>query len=214
MTVIHCISGLGADERVFQKLAIPGVEFRYVPWPYLSRQDTMASYAAKLAALIPDSPSDKILGLSFGGMLASEIALTRPHQQVFLVSSCKAPEELPPLNFFLRFFARNGLVFMSILRLMQGIFGKMFGAATAEELKLVREVMADSDPHFVRCAGKVILDWKMSAPPRPDLIQIHGTADQILPPQFIHPTHWVQGGEHLMIYSRADEISSLIAAQL
>lgn len=214
MTSIHCISGLGADERVFQKLAIPGVVFKYVPWPFLDKHDTMRSYAEKIAALIPESPSDYVLGLSFGGMLASEIALMRPQQKVFLVSSCKSPAELPPLNPFIRFFARHRLVFMSALWLLQPRLMKMFGAKTPEEKKLVREVMADSDPHFVRLAGKVILDWKMNAPPRPDLVQIHGTADKILPPQYVHPTDWIEGGEHLMIYIRAAEVSAVIAQHL
>jgi hypothetical protein len=147
-------------------------------------------------------------------MLASEIALMRPQQKVFLISSCKSPSELPPLPAALRFFARHRLVFMSLLRLMQGRFMQLFGAKTPEEKKLVREVMADSDPHFVRCAGKVILDWNMSAPPRADLIQIHGTADKILPPQYVRPTDWIEGGEHLMIFSRAQEVCALIAGYL
>jgi pimeloyl-ACP methyl ester carboxylesterase len=214
MTTLHCISGLGADERVFQKLAIPGVVFKYVPWPFLHKRDTMRSYAEKIAALIPEGPSDHVLGLSFGGMLASEIALMRPGQKVFLVSSCKSPAELPPLNPVIRFLARRRLVFMGALWLMQGRLMKMFGARTWVVKKLVREVMADSDPHFVRLAGKVILDWKVTAPPRNDLVQIHGTADKILPPQYVHPTDWIEDGEHLMIYIRAEEVSAVVAQHL
>ncbi len=214
MTTIYCISGLGADDRVFKKLAIPGVEFRYVPWPYLDVKDNMRSYAEKIAALIPQGPTDMILGLSFGGMLASEIALMRPAQKVFLISSCKSPEELPPLNPVLRFFARNRLIFMSALTLLQWRFMTLFGVENEEERKMVREVMADSDPHFVRCAGKVIIEWKMKEKPRADLIQMHGTADRILLPQFVKPSIWIKNGHHLMVFSRAAEISNLIAQHL
>ncbi|MBS1615017.1 MAG: alpha/beta hydrolase [Bacteroidetes bacterium] len=214
MSIIHCISGLGADERVFKKLAIPGVEFRYVPWPYLDPKDDMLHYAEKIAALIPSGPDDHILGLSFGGMLASEIALMRPGQKVFLISSCKSPAELPPLNPVLRFFARNRLVFMGMLSMLQWRFMTLFGVENDEERSMVREVMADSDPHFVRCAGKVIIEWKMNQKPRPDLIQIHGTADRILPPQYVKPTIWIKNGHHLMVFSRAKEISALIAQYL
>ena len=47
-----------------------------------------------------------------------------------------------------------------------------------------------------------------------ELVHIHGTADQILPPETIHEAHWIKGGEHIMIYNRADEVSALINEHL
>ena len=82
MTTIHCISGLGADQRIFQKLQIPGAVLKPVPWPDFDKYDELACYAQKVAALIPEGPDEVILGLSFGGMLASEIARMRPSAKV------------------------------------------------------------------------------------------------------------------------------------
>jgi pimeloyl-ACP methyl ester carboxylesterase len=214
MITIHCISGLGADERVFQRLTIPGVHFRYVPWPYLDKHDEMACYAQKIAALIPQGPDDHILGLSFGGMLASEIALMRPAQKVFLVSSCKSPDELPEVSPILRFIGRNKLMPVGIATLPVKTLLNLFGAKTEEEKKLIRSILEDSDPHFVRCAFKVILEWKMRVWPRADLVHIHGTDDKVIPPDRVRPTHWVAGGGHFMIFSQAAEVSGLIARHL
>ncbi len=50
----------------------------------------------------------RLLGLSFGGMLASEIARMRPEQQVIIVSSAKSPAELEMPGKALQFIIHNG----------------------------------------------------------------------------------------------------------
>ena len=110
MPTIHCISGLGADQLMFSKLSIPGAELKAVLWPYFDKHDEMACYAQKIGAQIPEGPDEVILGLSFGGMLASEIARTRPGAKVMIVSSVKSPAELPPMAGWTKFLGRNSLM--------------------------------------------------------------------------------------------------------
>jgi pimeloyl-ACP methyl ester carboxylesterase len=204
MTNLYCISGLGADHRVFQKLRIPGATLHPVPWPYFDKHDELACYAQKVAAQIPNGPNDAILGLSFGGMLASEIARMRPAQQVFIVSSLKSSFELPPMGRFLQFVAKHRL---------RPLLNR-FGCHTEEERALLRSILEDTDSHFARCAFKAIVEWRSTTPVPDNIVHIHGTADQMIPPDNLKPTHWIEGGEHIMIYSRADEVSALIAQHL
>jgi hypothetical protein len=211
---IHCISGLGADHRVFQKLDIPGAILKPVPWPYFDKHDEMACYAQKVAAIIPDGPDDVILGLSFGGMLASEIARVRQSQKTIIVSSVKSPDELPPVSKTVRFIVEHKLMPMSIATMPAKPILHRFGAYTEEEMALVRSILSDTDPHFARCASKAIMEWQTRTPAPPDLVHIHGTADQMLKPDKLEPTHWVEGGQHMMIYSKAEEVSRLIARHI
>ena len=89
-----------------------------------------------------------------------------------------------------------------------------FGAYNEEEMDLVASILSDTDPHFARCASKAIMEWQSRIPAPAGIVHIHGTKDQLLLPDKIKPTHWVEGGEHMMIYSRAPEVSKLIAQHL
>ena len=77
----------------------------------------------------------------------------------------------------------------------------------------MRAILEDTDNHFARCALRSMIDWR-SMPPPADIVHIHGTADAMILPDNIHPTHWVKGGKHIMVYSRAAEVSALIAQHL
>ena len=213
MPTIHCISGLGADQRMFQKLNIPGAVLKSVPWPYFDKYDELACYAQKVAAQIPEGPDEVILGLSFGGMLASEIARARPSAKVVIVSSAKSSSEFPPGSWWIKFLARNGLMPVGIAKLPNSQMLERFGADTIEEKKLMRSILQGLDNHFTACALRAMLEWQ-STPAPEGILHIHGTADEMILPGKIKPTYWVKGGKHIMIYSRAAEVSALIAKHL
>ena len=213
MTTIHCISGLGADQRIFQKLQIPGAVLKPVPWPDFDRYDELPCYAQKVAALIPEGPEEVILGLSFGGMLASEIARMRPSAKVIIVSSAKASSELPPVSALVRFMGVNGLIPLALIKRPIAQVMERFGADTFEERKLVQSILQATDNHFASCAVRAMMEWQ-STPAPEGILHIHGTADAMIPPAKIRPTFWVEGGKHIMIYSRAEEVSALIAQHI
>ncbi len=48
MKHIYCLSGFGADERVFRKMNFPGHELHYIKWITPEKNDTAESYAKKL----------------------------------------------------------------------------------------------------------------------------------------------------------------------
>ncbi len=210
MPTIHCISGLGADQRMFARLNIPGATLKAVPWPYFDRHDELGCYAQKVAALIPEGPDEIILGLSFGGMLASEIARARPDARVIIISSAKSPGELTPMAGWVRFLGKRGLMPVGLAKLPNDEILKRFGAETSEEKALMRSILQDTDNHFAKCALKAMIEWQ-STPPPAGIIHIHGTEDAMIRPERVMPTHWIEGGTHIMVFSRAEELSAMIA---
>ncbi len=83
-----------------------------------------------------------------------------------------------------------------------------------EEHALIQSILEDTDPHFARCAFRALIEWQSSTPAPGNIVHIHGTADQLIVPDKILATHWVEGGQHIMIYNRADVVSTLIAQHL
>lgn len=212
MKNLYCISGLGADQRIFQKLDIPGVQLVPVAWPAFDRHDDMACYAQKVLAQIKEE-KPMLLGVSFGGMLSVEIAKQAPVQKVIIVSSAKTIDELPPVSAFARFMVHNNLIPVGLFKHFHKQMAERFGAVTEEEKNLLVSILHDTDNAFVKWAGHAMINWQNHQVPQ-GLVHIHGTADRLIPPTHIHPDYWVEGGSHFMIYNRAAAVSRIIASEL
>lgn len=212
MQQIYCISGLGADQQIFKRLTIKGATLVPVHWADYDNHDDLPCYAQKISAQIT-AENPVILGLSFGGMIASEIAKIRPVKQVFLLSSAKDATELPPVGGFVRFIVDHKLVPTSLSKIPNKVMYERFGVETDEEKKLLMDILRKTDGGFTRWALKSIINWQ-SRDHVDNIIHIHGTKDKMIFPEFVKPTHWIEGGTHFMTWQRAGEISTLIDQQL
>ena len=91
---IYCISGLGADGRVFDRIAINGHVLHTLSWVSPGKKESITSYAFRMAEQISeDRPI--VLGLSFGGMLAIEMARAINMEKVIIISAPKTRKEIP-----------------------------------------------------------------------------------------------------------------------
>ena len=81
------------------------------------------------------------------------------------------------------------------------------------EDSLPQYILLDTDPAFFRWAMDRTFSWKNEWKPG-RLLHIHGTSDKILPYNKNMQAIKVKGGEHLMVYSRAKEISRLLLKHL
>jgi hypothetical protein len=133
--------------------------------------------------------------------------------KLVIISSAKNNLETPRPNRFARFFVRNRLVPTGLSGIRNRFVFDMFGAVTPEEKDLLMAILRDSDGPLTRWSLKAIMDWQRTDLPD-NCIHIHGTADKIIFPGGVAPTHWIEGGTHFMIYNRAAEVSALIMKHL
>ena len=89
---IYFVSGLGADQRVFQKLKLSGYQAIHIQWVEPESQESIAEYTQRLISQIK-SEKPIIIGLSFGGIIAVEIAKQIKTEKVILISSTKNQQE-------------------------------------------------------------------------------------------------------------------------
>lgn len=212
MQKVYCLSGLGADKSIFANIKIDNVELVHLSWPDYDEHDEIPCYAQKVAALIKEDNS-VLLGVSFGGMLAVEIAKLRSVRKVFIISSSKTCNEIPHFGRFMKMLVMSEKLPGFFYTWPNKHLLKLFGAKTDEEKKVVKNVLKTSDELFMRWAMKTIQLWRNTDYPEP-IIHIHGDADRIITPEYIHPNYWIKGGTHIMIYNRADEISAIINKEL
>lgn len=207
---IYLISGLGADRRAFRKLAFPSeYELVHLDWiPALTNQ-SLEEYARRLAIKIDPSTPFYLIGLSFGGMLATEIAKMLKPVHTFIISSTPVFKELPWYFKVAGGLSLQKLVPIALLKKGNSIGLKFLGAKTHDERALLKQLVSDSDPAFVKWALTCILTWRNTERPS-NLTHIHGTADNILPLRYTRPDFIIEGGEHFMVYANAAEINQII----
>ncbi|MFZ1026949.1 MAG: alpha/beta hydrolase [Limnoraphis robusta] len=205
---IYFISGLGADRRVFKRLKVEGYKPVYVNWLEPKKGESIEDYAQRLTSQIK-SDHPILVGLSFGGIVAVEIAKQIKVEKVILVSSTKTQSEIPPYFKVFRGFPIHRIFpFKSLFWALYWILFWFFSIETVEERRLLRAILRDTDAGFLKWAIHKVVTWKNKTIPD-NLYQIHGLNDRIFPKRFIDANCWKEGG-HFMILNKAVEISKLL----
>lgn len=211
---VYFISGLGADKRVFQKLELdPRWNIIHLNWIKPKLNESISNYARRLSAQIDTTQPFQIVGMSFGGTVAQEMsAFIRP-QQIILVSSQSTGTPMNGFNRGLISFLLASPLAGPVLKNPLKITYRLFGAHTEEEKQMLKAILKGTNTRFMKWALRRLTGWKRSERVAGSY-QIHGTADQLVKAKYVTPDHWIEGGEHLMIFSRAAEISPLLNRQL
>ncbi len=210
---VYFISGLAADCRVFKYVQLPdGFETCHLDWIKPNPNESLQSYSVRLAQSIDTSEPFALVGLSMGGMIATEIAKIYPAAACILL--CSVPTHLHMPGYYKWVFALklHKLVPIGFLK-KASMLKRGFTPDSVADKALLKEVIRDSDPSFIRWAMHAILSWHNEIIPD-SLWHIHGTRDEILPIRFTKPTHIVEGGNHLMIMSKAPSLNAFLKTAL
>lgn len=215
MQRIYCLSGLGADQRIFSRLKLPGYELRHISWIQPRKKESLIDYAQRLAENIEDD-RPILLGLSFGGMVCLEMTRFLKPAAVILISSVERRSEIP---IWMRACGRLGVErflpsrqFSSIpaLRMLRPVQNYFLGAKTAQEKAIANQYRDSVDPEYLRWSIGQVFRWQNKQVPE-NLYHIHGDADHIFPLGKLKPTHIIKGGGHFMVLNRHEEISRILA---
>lgn len=212
MKTIYCISGLGADERAFSKLKIDGYKLNVIAWLVPEPGETIQHYASRMREAITEE-KPVLMGLSFGGMLCTEIAKQIPVNKVILISSIKSSKELP---FWMKTVARlklNKIVPLRSTKLTQPIQNKMLGVESDEEKTMVANYRRSVGLPYTNWAVNQALNWKNEWQ-HPHTYHIHGDKDKMFPIKNIKADHIIKKGGHFMVMNHASEVSACINAVL
>ncbi|NEN25212.1 alpha/beta hydrolase [Cryomorpha ignava] len=210
---VYLFSGLGADERLFQKLKpVPGYE--YVPLPYVhpGNSEALADYAALLVEAYRFETPCIFGGVSIGGMIAQEIAqIVRP-EKLLLISTLQFRSELPGVfklgdNKFTKSLLSKPLLDAA------ASLGDKFTVKSKEGRKLFYDMLRDSEADFMKFGFGVVLGWQ---PPKAQVpvIRIHGNKDRVFPLSRIKECIKIKGGNHFMVYEKGEEIGEILRGEL
>lgn len=207
----YFISGLGADKRIFSKLKLSEkINIIHIDWINPNKNETLEAYAQRLSRIIDTSQPFALVGVSFGGMIAVEIAKNLTPTTTVIISSTMLSTQLPRLY---RLAGKLGLLKLipaKILKysnkLTQNYY---FGTRSGSEKILLSKIIKDTDAYFLKWAIGSILGWKNNIKPE-QIYHIHGTNDKILYSKTAKPDYIIENGTHFMVYQNAVEISGII----
>jgi pimeloyl-ACP methyl ester carboxylesterase len=207
---VYFIPGLAADARVFHRIRLTeGHVPIHLDWLDPEDDEPLRAYARRMADRIDGDRPFSLVGLSFGGMLATEISRILNPEQVILISSIPDAAQLPAYYRWAGKWNLDRTIPVSVIK--KGIIAKrLVSPQGREDRDIIRDIVEKSDDRFIRWAMRAILEWDGRAP-ESRLHQIHGTRDIVLPLRYTKPTHLIPGAGHLMVMDRAEDINKLLA---
>jgi pimeloyl-ACP methyl ester carboxylesterase len=208
MKTIYIFTGLGADERVFHKIKFENYHAVHIKWITPLQKESIEAYALRLTQQITTS-HPILVGLSFGGMMAVEVAKHIATEKIVLISSSKNKTEIP---FYYKLAGKmqlHKIIRATFLVRANKITNKIFSVRSSEDKKIVSSMMAASDVVFLNWAIDKIVHLKNEVVHK-NLTHIHGSADRILPIRFVNADIVIKGGTHLMIMNKAAEVQEKI----
>lgn len=202
---IYIFSGLGGDERVFQRLDFSEFSTTFIKWKNPQESETIENYASRLLEQIT-TPRPILIGLSLGGIMAIEIAKQIDTEQVIIIASAKTKNEIP---FYYRWDGKLNLqnfIPIEFLKKSNVISDSVLGKTSSSEKQLLKSIFAETDPAFLKWAICKVFCWSNQTKLK-NIKHIHGTKDHIFPCLFVRCDLKIKNGGHFLTLKKADEIS-------
>lgn len=208
MNKVYFISGLGADKRVFSFLDLSFCEPVFIDWIQPLPHESLQGYALRLRNQIPDE-YPVIVGISFGGMLVTEMAKADSNIRGIIISSNKTSAEFPAwlrIGKYLPVYKWSPATISKSIMLMNTW---IIAGRKKEHKAIQKQIIRESDMKFVNWAISSILHWKNNTVPA-NIVHIHGTSDKLLPYRLVKADHTIKNGSHTMTLDKHTELSALL----
>ncbi len=208
MKNIYLFSGLGADHRAFKKLDFSGYNITFIEWIRPLKNENIDEYAKRLLKQIK-TENPILIGLSFGGVMAIEVSKYIKTEKLIIISSIKKRTDTPIYYKWIAKLRLHKLVPAKFYKKHNFITYWVFGVQCREDKETLYQILKDTDARFLKWAMQQMFKWQNTSHIE-NLTHIHGTKDRILPAKNANPNIIINGGGHLMVLNKADEISHYI----
>lgn len=209
--LVYLIPGQGSDARLYSNLVIDTLfhETKHIEYFTPDKGWSMKKYAQELAKQIDTTQQFSIIGVSLGGMLATEMSHFLHPEKVILISSAKSRIELP----FRYRFQRSIPIYKIVPKRMYKLGAKFLQPIVEPDRRQNKDtfvaMLNDKDPAFLKNTTAMIMEWERKSI-NSNIIHIHGNKDNTIPQRNVNYQFLVDGGSHMMVLTRGAELSEVV----
>ncbi len=215
-TQVYLVPGLGANCKIFKHIHLPEDQYdvQCLEWiTPISMKESISDYARRMAEQIT---GEKIIliGVSFGGIVAQEIAKIIPTEKTVIIASVKSRKELPLRIRMGKYLKIHRLLPYSKINQIEKWILKIYGDKVKRKVDKYKDYLSVRNPLFLKWAMDQVPKWDQKEP-IPNVLHIHSDQDEIFPIKYIQECIVVKNTPHiLMIMKRARAINKILANNL
>jgi pimeloyl-ACP methyl ester carboxylesterase len=209
------LPGLGADHRLLdpQRAAFPHLIIP--PWIPPRKNESLPDYAARMAETVAPLPGAPLVlgGVSFGGMLAYEMARHIKPDAVVLIASCRTRRGLrPAFRAGRRLLPWIPIGAWDIAKLLSGPVVRIRLGVPPGQKDMAIRMFKESDSRFMHWTLHAILNWDPEPLVGVRVLQIHGGRDPLIPARRVEADRIIPDGGHMINVSHAKEVNEFLRA--
>lgn len=205
MLPIYLLPGMTADDPVYARMLPLLPNAQVVSFIDPEPSESLADYAKRMAPQF--SGPCFIGGISFGGILAQEIARVVQPAGCIVIASIQNPSQLPPWLRLGRVFGgrHTSRVLNAVGSSAKCVPTSIRTSSTARLTKL-----SGASGKWHRWATSAVLDWSPGSPIASPILHIHGDADTTFPVRYTTPDTVIRHGRHALPLSHPIETARVI----
>jgi len=208
---IYLIPGLGFDRRIFSQLRLNAEEVKYIEYIDPLEKESLQDYVSRLIEInIDASDSITLIGHSFGGIIAQEIAKQISIRKIVLISSIKSKKENP---FHFKIISRLGLHNFFNKKWVLKTFpfwARFHGYETETIQNLFIKMISSQNDKYLQWALFQLSKWGGVEKLQTSIVHLHGDKDKTFPIKLIKNPIVIENGTHVMVFNKPEELSKLI----
>lgn len=199
---IYFIPGMAASSSIFDSITLPADRFNIhlLEWLIPHKKESLSGYAKRMAAHVTHE-NPVLLGVSFGGMVAQEMARHINVSRLIIISSVKSRHELPWRMRVARYTKVYKLLPTGMANNIELLLKYAYGGGLTKRLERYQKYIAIRDKQYLDWAIAQVVNWKQEKPLE-NSIHIHGDRDTVFPIKNIKDCIPVKGGTHIMILQK------------
>ncbi|MDH5366288.1 MAG: alpha/beta hydrolase [Cyclobacteriaceae bacterium] len=211
--IIYLIPGQGADERLFGNLTIEDYTMKHIKYHVPEKNTSLKEYALQLSYQIDTTQKFALIGVSLGGMLATEMNEFLTPEKIIIISSAKSQYELPFRYRFQKIVPLYKMFSSRAIKRGATIMQPLVEPDRNKEKETFKSMLADKNKYFMKRSVQMIIKWDRKTYSK-NIVHIHGDKDNTIPIKNVNYNHLINGGSHMITLTRPDEISKIINEEL
>lgn len=199
---VYFMPGLAASPTIFEYINLPPETFEVylLEWVLPNGNESLKSYAKRMAEKVIHYDA-VLIGVSFGGVLVQEMKQFLNPRKVIIISSVRCNLELPNRMKIAKSTKAYKLLPTGLMQDVELLTKYAFGDMLKKKLKLYEKYLHMRNKSYLDWAIEQMICWKRIKID-PEIIHIHGDADEVFPAKNIKQFINVKGGTHSMILNK------------